>query len=125
MTKVYNGQRPGRQRGVTANVGLLQIDNSKTDDTNLTATLWFDATSGTYTLSYGGQTTAAIAYNANAAAIETAFELLSTITNVTVSGSGTKKDPFSILFVTPGSSLTAVSGASSLVNAWVDADRVS
>jgi flagellar hook protein FlgE len=45
--------------------------------------------SGTYTLTYGGETTAAIAWNANAAAIQTALEALSNVDtgDVTVSGS--------------------------------------
>jgi hypothetical protein len=38
-----------------------------------------DATGGTFTLTYSGQTTAAIAYNATAAAIQTALETLSNI----------------------------------------------
>ncbi len=64
------------------------------------AQAWFDggnevqtvgvgaATAGTFTLSFGGQTTAAIAYNATAAAVDSALELLSTIGagNVTVTG---------------------------------------
>lgn len=47
-------------------------------------------TGGTFTLSYRGQTTGALAYNASAATIQTALTGLSTIGtgNVTVSGSG-------------------------------------
>ncbi|HLB74940.1 MAG TPA: flagellar filament capping protein FliD [Sedimentisphaerales bacterium] len=47
-----------------------------------------DPTSGTYTLTYEGQTTAAIANNANPAAIQVALEALSTINagDVTVAG---------------------------------------
>jgi len=54
-------------------------------------------TGGDYTLSFMGQTTAAIAYNANAAAVETALEGLSTIgaNNVTVTGTA----PFICEFV--------------------------
>lgn len=45
-------------------------------------------TGGTYTLSFNGQTTAPIAYNASAATVQTAFSALSTVGsgNVTVSG---------------------------------------
>ena len=120
---VFKGKRPGRQRGVSANVGTFKLDNALNDDVNLTVTYWFDATSGDYTLSYGGQTSAAIAFDDAAAAVETAFELLSTITAVTVTGGGTHKNPFKILFVTPGSSLTPVTYANSLVNAWQDNTR--
>jgi hypothetical protein len=44
-------------------------------------------TGGTFTLSYDGETTSAIAYNAAAATVETALEALSSIPGVTVSGS--------------------------------------
>lgn len=45
-------------------------------------------TAGTFTLTVGGQTTAALAFNATAAAIKTALELLSTVgtDNATVTG---------------------------------------
>lgn len=43
------------------------------------ATVNVTATGGTFTLSVGGQTTAAIAYNATAAAVKTAVELLTTV----------------------------------------------
>lgn len=39
-------------------------------------TITVDATGGTYTITYAGQTTAAIAYNATAGAVQTALELL-------------------------------------------------
>ena len=44
------------------------------------------ATSGTFTLSYGGETTGALSYDASAADIETALELLTGIDDVTVAG---------------------------------------
>ncbi|MGZ9830254.1 hypothetical protein ACXYTP_25400, partial [Tsukamurella ocularis] len=55
-------------------------------------TFFLAATSGTYKLGYGGQLTAPIAYNADAATIQAALEALSTIGagNVTVTGSGSK-----------------------------------
>jgi RHS repeat-associated protein len=46
-----------------------------------------DASGGTFTLSFGGQTTAAIAWNADAATVDAALEALSTIDTVSVSGS--------------------------------------
>lgn len=53
-------------------------------------TIVINATGGTFTISYKGQTTTALAFNASAAAVDTALELLSTIGtgNVTVTLSG-------------------------------------
>lgn len=65
--------------------------------TNEVQTLTITATGGTYTLSFGGQTTTAIAYNANAAAIQAALAALSTLSgsgDVVVAGAG----PFTITF---------------------------
>lgn len=51
-----------------------------------------DVSGGTFTLSYGGQTTGALAYNASAAVVEAALEALSTLGlgTATVSGSSPK-----------------------------------
>lgn len=56
---------------------------------NETQTITVDpgVTGGTFTLSYGGETTAAIPYNESAANLETAFELLSSVAGVAVTGS--------------------------------------
>lgn len=58
-------------------------------------------TGGTYTLTYAGQTTTALAYDATASEIQTALQALSTIGsgNVTVTGSGTSSAPFVVTFV--------------------------
>lgn len=61
------------------------------------------ASSGTFTLKFKGEETAAIAYDAAAAAIKTALELLTGITTVTVTGAGTSGDPWIITFSDPGS----------------------
>lgn len=62
-----------------------------------TITITGSPTGGTFTLTYAGQTTSAIAYNANAATIQAALEALSTIGagNVNVTGSG----PFTVEFI--------------------------
>ena len=60
------------------------------------------ATAGTFTLTFSGQTTAAIAYNATAGTVETELESLSNINDVAVSGSGTSGDPWVVTFVDPG-----------------------
>lgn len=57
---------------------------------------------GTFTLTFGGQTTSATAYNASAATLTTNLEALSTITDVTVTGTGTPADPYLVTFVDPG-----------------------
>lgn len=79
------------------------------DDTNLTggtstiATNIAGSDGGTFTLSDGTDTTSAIAYNASAATIETRLETdIASITNVTVTGTGTSSDPWVITFVNPG-----------------------
>eukprot|EP00913_Durusdinium_trenchii_P005642 g5260.t1 len=60
------------------------------------------ATGGTFTLTFSGQTTAATAWNASAATLTTNLEALSTITDVTVTGTGTPADPYLVEFVDPG-----------------------
>lgn len=64
-----------------------------------TVTIGGTPTGGTFTLSYGGQTTAAIAYNATSAAVQSALEALTTIGagNVTVTGSA--GGPYTVTFV--------------------------
>lgn len=64
-----------------------------------TATITGTPTGGTWTLTFQGQTTASIAHNAAAAAVQTALEALSTIgeDNVTVTGSA--GGPYTITFV--------------------------
>lgn len=58
------------------------------------------ASGGTYTLTYNGQTTAGIAYNANAAAVQSALQALSSVGagNCAVTGSGTAAAPFVCVF---------------------------
>lgn len=53
-----------------------------------TVTITGTPTGGTFTLSYGGQTTAGIAYNATASAVQTALRALSTIGSGGVSVTG-------------------------------------
>jgi hypothetical protein len=62
--------------------------NVLTEGVNEVQTITVNATAGSYTLSFGGATTAPLAYNAEAAAVQTALQGLPTIGsgNVTVSG---------------------------------------
>ncbi|MGH9910365.1 MAG: hypothetical protein ACRD32_06960, partial [Nitrososphaerales archaeon] len=59
-------------------------------------TLTVDATGGTFTLTYKGQTTAAIAEAATAAAVDAALELLSTIGTGGVVVTGSAGGPYTI-----------------------------
>ena len=121
---VFKGKRPGRQRGVSVNSAKWKLDNTFLTDADKYCTFWLDATGGEYTLSYGAADSAAIDFDANAATIETAFELVTGITAVTVTGGGTRKNPFKILFVTPSSSLSRVTFTPvALVAAWQDNAR--
>lgn len=77
---------------------------------NAVQTVTVSATAGTYTLSLGGSVTAAIAFDATSAAVQSALAALPNVGvgNVTVSGSGT----FTVTFVndlgnTPVSTLVA------------------
>ena len=62
------------------------------------------ATAGTFTLTYSATTTAAIAFDATAAQVETAIEALSNVTAATVTGSGTSATPWVIRFDTSSGS---------------------
>lgn len=78
-----------------------------------TITIVGSPTGGTYTLSFNGQTTSGIAYNASASAIQTALQGLSTIGSgkVAVTGTGPFLATFSLygfqaLITASGTSLT-------------------
>jgi PKD repeat protein len=66
--------------------GFGPFNDSKTDESQTVRAN--GATGGTFTLTFGGQTTAPIAFNANAAAIQSALEALSSVGagNVAVTG---------------------------------------
>ncbi len=63
--------------------------------------LWHNATGGTFTLGFNNATTAALDFDADAATIQAALEVLSTIGtgNIQVSGSGTEMDPWQFEFI--------------------------
>ena len=121
---VFKGKRPGRQRGVTANVGTIKLNNQNLTDADALSVLWFEATSGDYKLKYGANASTAIAFDDNAAALEAHIEGITGVTAVTVTGGGTRKNPFLILFVTPADTFSAFTiSDNSLVNAWQDNAR--
>jgi len=70
-------------------IGGDTIDRAATQEVQA-VTITGTPTGGTFTLTYNGQTTAGIAYNANAAAVQSALEALSNIEpgDVTVTGTG-------------------------------------
>ena len=62
------------------------------------------STAGFFTLTYSGQTTATVSFDATAATVETKIEALSNVTAATVTGSGTSSSPWRIRFDTAGGS---------------------
>ena len=65
----------------------------------LTATMGGTPTGGTFTLTYGGQTTVPLAYNATAVAVQNALWALSSIGNDNVAVTGSAGGPWVITFV--------------------------
>lgn len=83
--------RIGQTYFIRANAQGQLIDNLQT------VTVTGSPTGGTFTLTYKGQTTAGIAYNAAASAVQSALTALSTVGagNATVTGAG----PYTVAFV--------------------------
>ncbi len=78
-------------------------DASLTGGTSTITTIREGRTGGTFTLSDGTDTTTAIAHDADAATITTRLETdITSIVDVTVTGTGTLADPWLIEFVDPG-----------------------
>lgn len=77
-------------------------------------TVFGSPTGGTFTLTYGGQTTSAIAYNATAATVQTALWNLSAIGSSGVTVTGSAGGPYSLLFASSISGVTLVTATSSL-----------
>jgi hypothetical protein len=70
--------------------------------------LYNNSTSGDFTITFDGATTAAIAWNAAASAVESALELLATINNATVTGAGTVGSPWLITFDDPAGNVPQI-----------------
>lgn len=81
-----------------------------------TLTISGTPTGGTYTLTYRGATTSAIAHNANAATIQAALEALDTIDAVDVAGSG----PFTITFPASAGDVALIVGDGSSLTGGTD-----
>lgn len=88
-----------------ADVYLSSTDGALCDadpGVNEKVTVTLDAGAGagdTFTLTFGAQTTAAIAYNATAAEVESAIELLSTVGQGNVQVTGSAIGPYTLEFV--------------------------
>lgn len=83
------------------------------DDT-FTVTITGSPSGGTFTLSYRGQTTATIAFNALASAVQSALEALSTVGVGNVAVTGSAGGPYTVTFTAPdviGANLLTGSGA--------------
>lgn len=81
-----------------ARQGTSFVDTESGSNATKTVTLT-DATGGNFTLTYGGQTTGNIAWNAAASAVQTALAALSTIGSGNVSVTGSAGGPYTVEFV--------------------------
>jgi hypothetical protein len=84
---------------VTVTAGKADADatNQTTDETQLVS-IGNAPTGGTFTLTFSGQTTAAIAYNASAATVQTALEALATIGAGNITATGPTGGPWQLKF---------------------------
>ncbi|BAD56380.1 hypothetical protein [Nocardia farcinica] len=78
--------------------------------TQATVTLPAGTTGGTFTLSFGGQTTTGIAYDATAATVQSALEALSTVGTGNATVTGPTGGPYAVTITAPGT--LSASGAS-------------
>lgn len=84
--------------------------------TNYVQTLFNSATSGTFTMTTGGHTTAATAFNATPAVMKSRIEaLVHVLHDVEVTGSGTSGDPWIITFEDAGEAAPITTNDGSLV----------
>jgi hypothetical protein len=80
---------------VTLDISLFSQNNV---DEVQTVTITGSPTGGTFTLTYAGQTTAAIAYNAAASAVQSALVALSNIASGDVAVTGSSGGPYTVTF---------------------------
>ncbi len=71
------------------------------DVTDEVQSLHNTSTTGTFTITFDGAVTNAIAYNAANTTVETELEALATVNDVGVTGAGTSGDPWKITFADP------------------------
>lgn len=107
--------------GVTRATVTEETQGSSTAiDEVQTVTVLGGPTAGTFTLTFSGQTTSGIAYNAAASAVKSALEALSNVTTVTVTGDA--GGPYTVTFTDPGGQDVAqmTGSAASLTGGAVD-----
>jgi len=68
---------------------------------NEVQSIYNNASSGTFTLRFEGETTGALAYNSDAPTVELALETLTTLIDVAVTGAGTLGAPWMVTFLDP------------------------
>ena len=83
--------------------GAAPVNDARTE----VVSIQNDASGGTFTLTFMAVESAAIAYNANAAAIKAALELNANITTIEVVGTGVLATPWVITFVDPAGDVGA------------------
>jgi len=88
----------GMVLGQATSSGLWGPYSGTTDEVQ-TVTITGGPTGGTFTLTFSGQTTAAIAYNATAATVQTALQALSNIGAGNVTVTGNAGGPYTVDFV--------------------------
>lgn len=99
VTHYPNGYLPsGLVLAEKTSTGLFGPYSGTTDEVQ-TATVTGAPTGGTFTLTWNGQTTAAIAYNATAATVQTALAALSNIGAGNVTVTGVAGGPYTVDFV--------------------------
>ncbi|MEU1078154.1 MULTISPECIES: hypothetical protein [unclassified Streptomyces] len=89
--------KSGIPLGKNTATGLYEPYAAVTNEVQ-TATITGAPTGGTFTLTFSGQTTAAIAYNATAAAVQAALEALSNVTPGDIVVTGNAGGPYTLTF---------------------------
>ncbi|MEU6054223.1 hypothetical protein ABZ829_27855 [Streptomyces xanthochromogenes] len=92
-----NVMKSGIPLGKVTASGLYAPYSGPTSETQ-TVTVTGSPTGGTFTLTFSGQTTAAIAYNATAAVVQAALEALSNINPGDVTVTGNAGGPYTVVF---------------------------
>lgn len=93
------GTVPSGQEANAYNISVATLKNGVAGTNEVqTVTLNGTPSAGTFTLSYGAQTTAAIAYNAAASAVDSALEALSNLSSGSVAVTGSAGGPYTITF---------------------------
>jgi hypothetical protein len=90
------------QEGVAATTNEIQELYNDATTVDEVQTIHNGAVGGTYTITFDGQTTAPIAYNAGAATVKGALEALVNVNNVAVTGTGNPATPWQVTFLDPG-----------------------